>query len=82
MVFEHLEFLEVDDLLVLHKGHPARWQVAYLIQQQIAFCMRVDETGFGSVKTFLNVIQFVEGAARTRPKHPKSHRKHAYKLTC
>ena len=28
-----------------------------------------------------NTIRFVDGAAKPRPKHPKPHRKHAYKST-
>lgn len=29
-----------------------------------------------------NTIRFVEDATKPRPKHPKPHRKHAYKSTC
>ncbi|MGY6275038.1 hypothetical protein [Methylomonas sp. MgM2] len=53
MLFEHLDQLETDDLLVLDQGYPARWLIAYLVQHGIQFCMRVDETGFAAVKTFL-----------------------------
>ena len=53
MLFEHLGQLEPDDLLVLDRGYPARWLIAYLIQHQIPFCMRVDVTGFADVKSFL-----------------------------
>jgi hypothetical protein len=53
MLFEHLDQLETDDLLVLDQGYPARWLIAYLVQHHIQFCMRVDETGFAAVKTFL-----------------------------
>ncbi len=53
MLFEHLDQLEADDLLVLDQGYPARWLIAYLVQHGIPFCMRVDETGFAAVKTFL-----------------------------
>ena len=53
MLFEHLDQLEADDLLVLDQGYPARWLIAYLVQHGIQFCMRVDETGFAAVKTFL-----------------------------
>ena len=42
-----------DRLLVLDQGYPARWLIAYLVQQGIQFCMRVDETGFAAVKNFL-----------------------------
>ncbi len=53
MLFEHLDQLETHDLLVLDQGYPARWLIAYLVQHGIPFCMRVDETGFAAVKTFL-----------------------------
>jgi len=53
MLFEHLDQLEPDDLLVLDRGYPARWLIAYLVQHSIQFCMRVDEVGFTAVKTFL-----------------------------
>lgn len=53
MLFEHLDQLEPNDLLVLDQGYPARWLIAYLVQQGIQFCMRVDETGFAAVKSFL-----------------------------
>ncbi|PPD38752.1 MAG: hypothetical protein CTY17_08995, partial [Methylomonas sp.] len=42
MLFEHLD-----------QGYPARWLIAYRVQQGIQFCMRVDETGFAAVKQFL-----------------------------
>ncbi len=53
MLFEHLQKLSTDDLLVLDRGYPARWLIAYLTQQGIGFCMRVDQTGFVAVQAFL-----------------------------
>jgi len=53
MLFEHLEALDPDDLLVLDRGYPARWLIAYLSQHAIPFCMRVDSSGFAAVKAFL-----------------------------
>lgn len=53
MLFEHLEALAPDDLLVLDRGYPARWLIAYLTQQGIRFCLRVDQTGFAAVDAFL-----------------------------
>jgi len=53
MLFEHLKHLNIDDLLVLDRGYPARWLIAYLCQHAIHFCMRVDKTGFDVVKKFL-----------------------------
>jgi len=53
MLFEHLPKLSTNDLLVLDRGYPARWLIAYLIQQEIGFCMRVDQTGFVAVQKFM-----------------------------
>lgn len=53
MLFEHLDQLQADDVLVLDRGYPARWLIAYLVQQGRHFCMRIDDTGFAAVKTFL-----------------------------
>jgi hypothetical protein len=70
MLFEHLDQLEADDLLVLDRGYPARWLIAYLVQHGIRFCMRVDETGFAAVKPFLrsglNEQQIIVGKPKTR----------------
>lgn len=52
MLFEHLESLKRDDLLVLDRGYPARWLVAVLLARGLHFCMRVDDTGFAQVARF------------------------------
>jgi hypothetical protein len=52
MLFEHLERLRRDDLLVLDRGYPARWLVAVLLARGLQFCMRVDDTGFAEVARF------------------------------
>jgi hypothetical protein len=52
MLFEHLHHLRRDDLLVLDRGYPSLWLVAALLARGIAWCIRVDDTGFGCVKTF------------------------------
>lgn len=52
MLFEQLELLRSDDLLILDRGYPAVWLIAALTQRHIPFCMRVDDTGFGCVKAF------------------------------
>ncbi len=52
MLFEHLDSLQSDDLLVLDRGYPARWLVAVLLTRGIPFCMRVDDTGFAEVARF------------------------------
>jgi hypothetical protein len=52
MLFEHLENLKRDDLLVLDRGYPARWLVTVLLARGLHFCMRVDDTGFAQVARF------------------------------
>jgi hypothetical protein len=52
MLFEHLQHLGADDLLLLDRGYPASWVIAALKQRQRHFCMRVDDTGFAAVKAF------------------------------
>jgi len=53
MLFEHLDRLGPDDLLLLDRGYPCVWLVAVLISRNISFCMRVDNTGFACVRDFL-----------------------------
>lgn len=53
MMFEHLDVLQPDDVLVLDRGYPARWLIAHLTQKGIPFCMRVDDSGFVAVRDFL-----------------------------
>jgi hypothetical protein len=53
-LFEHLDRLSPDDLLLLDRGYPCRWLVAALNQRAIKFCMRVDNTdGFACVRDFM-----------------------------
>ena len=55
MLFEHLDRLGPQDLLLLDRGYPCRWLAALLNQRGIAFCMRVDmgaDSGFGCVQRF------------------------------
>jgi hypothetical protein len=52
MLFEHLQSLRQDDLLVLDRGYPACWLVAVLLALGIPFCIRVDDTGFAAVRQF------------------------------
>jgi hypothetical protein len=53
MLFEHLDTLAANDLLVLDRGYPAHWLAAALTQRHIDFCMRVDGCGFAGVRDFL-----------------------------
>jgi hypothetical protein len=43
MLFEALAQLGPDDELVLDRGYPATWLVAYLNEHKIRFCMRCDK---------------------------------------
>ena len=56
MLFEHLDRLSSDDLLLLDRGYPCRWLPAVLNQRGIPFCMRVEQSGnggFACVRQFL-----------------------------
>jgi hypothetical protein len=53
-LFEHLDRLSQDDLLLLDRGYPCRWLVAVLNHRAIKFCMRVDSaSGFACVRAFM-----------------------------
>lgn len=52
MLFEHLDDLSSDDLLVLDRGYPAVWLFASLQQRGIPFCMRMDSLNFKEVVKF------------------------------
>ena len=53
-LFEHLDRLSPDDLLLLDRGYSCRWLVAVLNQRAIKFCMRVDNShGFACVRDFM-----------------------------
>ncbi|MDH2431785.1 IS4 family transposase [Pokkaliibacter sp. MBI-7] len=54
MLFEHLDRLRADDLLLLDRGYPCRWLVAALNQRGIPFCMRVDALGYRCVREFMS----------------------------
>ena len=54
MLFEALDELDREgDLLVLDRGYVGNAPVAWLGQGGFRFCMRVEATGWGCVKTFL-----------------------------
>ena len=67
MLFEHLESLRADDLLVLDRGYPALWLIAALLQRGIHFCLRVDATGFAEVRRFLRSGQAEAVVTLTAP---------------
>jgi hypothetical protein len=47
MLIEALSHLLPGDVLVLDRGYPANWLVAYLNEHSIKFCMRCDKTKTG-----------------------------------
>ena len=54
MLFEALELLRKDDLLLLDRGFPCRWLVSVLTARQLNFCIRCDlSRGFKVVRQFL-----------------------------
>jgi hypothetical protein len=54
MLFEHLDALKSDDVLIFDRGYPAAWLIAALKQRNISFCMRVDALGYAAVRDFLS----------------------------
>ncbi|MDQ2822851.1 MAG: hypothetical protein M3Y65_21150 [Pseudomonadota bacterium] len=53
-LFEHLDRLSPDDLLLLDCRYVCRWLVAVLHDRTIKFCMRVNNaSGFTCVRTFM-----------------------------
>jgi len=54
MLFEALEHLEADDVLVLDRGYPAAWLVALLNERGIRYCMRCDKAnGWAAMRSFV-----------------------------
>lgn len=53
LLIELLPSLKADDLLVLDRGFPAYWLLAYLQQQQVAYGVRMDRLGWPAVTAFL-----------------------------
>jgi hypothetical protein len=52
MPFEHLCYLQDDDLLLFDRGYPGNWLIALLTQIGRHFCMRVHYTGYACIKPF------------------------------
>jgi hypothetical protein len=48
-----LSHVHADDLLLLDRGFPSYWLIAWLLQQQRHFCMRVDAMAFKAFDAFL-----------------------------
>ena len=68
MLFEALDQLGPQDVLVLDRGYPAAWLVAHLSERGIGFCMRCDKAnGWVAMQEFLRSNQ---GEAIVRLKAP------------
>jgi len=67
MLFEHLDQLQPDDLLLLDQGYPCRWLAAVLSQKQRHFCVRVDQCNFTAVQTLRRSTQNEVTAKLTAP---------------
>jgi hypothetical protein len=52
MLFEHLDHLRHNDILVLDRGYPAYWLFAALLQRNRHFCMRADNLNFPLIQAF------------------------------
>jgi hypothetical protein len=52
MLFEHLDRLSPNDILVLDRGYPALWLFAALLQRRHHFCMRADSLNFSAISAF------------------------------
>jgi hypothetical protein len=53
ILFEHLDLLGKDDLLVLDRRYPASWLMAALQMRALQFCIRIDGIGSAAITTFL-----------------------------
>ncbi len=52
MLFEHLDKLRDNDMLVLDRCYPAYWLFAALTQRGRDFCMRADSLNFAAIRSF------------------------------
>jgi len=54
MLFERLDRLGADDMLVLDRGYPGAWLVAALLNRGVPFCMRCDSSSsFSAITQFM-----------------------------
>lgn len=56
MLFEALAQLGPDDVLVMDRGYPATWLVAYLNEHKIRFCMRCDKLNGWKAKPMMSPV--------------------------
>ena len=69
MLFEALQCLGPDDVLLLDRGYPAAWLVAYLTENNIRFCMRCDTLsgGWKAVRSFVQSGQVEATVTLSKP---------------
>ena len=69
MLFEALSCLGPDDVLILDRGYPAAWLVAYLTEHKIRFCMRCEKSsgGWAAVRAFERSDQVDASATLNKP---------------
>jgi hypothetical protein len=68
MLFEALDTLGPDDVLVLDRGYPAAWLLACLQERGIRFCIRADKAnGFKAVREFVRSGQPEATVTMNRP---------------
>ena len=69
MLFEALQCLGPHDLLLLDRGYPAAWLVAYLTEKKIRFCMRCDTRsgGWRAVRSFAHSGQVDATVTLSKP---------------
>lgn len=68
MLFEALQCLGPDDVLVLDRGYPAAWLVAHLTERGIRFCMRCDKAnGWSAMRSFVRSGQCDAVVTLNRP---------------
>ena len=78
MLFERLDRLGSQDMLVLDRGYPGAWLVAALLHRGIPFCMRCD-----SSSTFAAISQFMRsGQDEDVVTLPPPHRQDAIDYEC
>ncbi len=78
MLFERLDRLGAEDMLVLDRGYPGAWLVAALLQRSVAFCMRCD-----SSSTFTAITQFMRsGLDEALASLPPPNRRDALDYEC
>jgi len=75
MLFEHLDDLAPNDLLLMDRGYPASWLIATLNDRGQAFCMRADNMAFKIVRSFArsNLVEQVVKLSSPTPEQVKDY---------